>query len=74
LDPTSSEPWLHAGDIYFNETYAFEKAISEYLDAMNINPNNWRAWANLSIASRILSDIAKEKEYLEKAISNARIK
>ncbi|MDO9099030.1 MAG: tetratricopeptide repeat protein, partial [Candidatus Methanoperedens sp.] len=68
LDPTSSEPWLNTGDIFFNATNEFEKAISEYLDAMNINPNNWRAWANLSIASRILGDIAKGKEYLEKAI------
>ncbi|VVB88886.1 Beta-barrel assembly-enhancing protease [uncultured archaeon] len=68
LDPTSSEPWLHTGDIYFNVTNEFEKAISEYLDAMNINPNNWKAWANLYISSKILDDNVKEKEYMERAI------
>ena len=68
LDPESNEPLLHIGDIYFTETNEFEKAIAEYLEAMKINSNNWKAWVNLSVASRILGDIAKEKEYIDKAI------
>ena len=68
LDSESNQPWLYTGDIYFTETNEFEKAIAEYLEAMKINSNNWKAWVNLSVASRILGDIAKEKEYIYKAI------
>ena len=68
LDSNSSEPWLLTGDIYFNVINEFEKAVSEYLDAMDINPDNWKAWANLSIASNILGETEKSKVYLEKAI------
>ncbi|MCK4798064.1 MAG: tetratricopeptide repeat protein, partial [Spirochaetes bacterium] len=68
LDSESNEPWLNTGDLYFNETNEFEKAIDEYLEAMKINSNNWKAWVNLSVASRILGNIVNEKEYIDKAI------
>lgn len=60
LDPTNSDIYLSLGDVYMAEN-DFDNAIKAYCDSININCNDYRAYAKTGIA-------LWEKDYVEEAI------
>ena len=60
LDPCNSEIYLSLGDVYMAEN-DLDNAIRAYCDSININSNDYRAYAKTGIA-------LWEKDYIEEAI------
>lgn len=60
LDPTNSDIYLSLGDVYMAEN-DLDNAIRAYCDSININCNDYRAYAKTGIA-------LWEKDYVEEAI------
>lgn len=60
LDPTNSDIYLSLGDVYMAE-HDLDNAIKAYCDSININCNDYRAYAKTGIA-------LWEKDYVEEAI------
>lgn len=60
LDPTNSDIYLSLGDVYMAEN-DLDNAIKAYCDSININCNDYRAYAKTGIA-------LWEKDYVEEAI------
>lgn len=60
LDPENSEIYLSLGDVYMAE-HDVDNAIRAYCDSININSNDYRAYAKTGIA-------LWEKDYVEEAI------
>lgn len=67
LSPAYADIWVDRGNVWYEEK-AYEKAISDYEQALVHEPNHYHASRNLGLAYRELKNPEKALQYFSRAI------